>query len=170
MTQSTTNPTEGEGDLAKPLVLFADQQPSTDEDEWLYQEEYQPPFLPALIIAFPILPFFWRYHVRVSRKQLSFGYNYGVTAHQVNKSEIVEVSPIDHVNGLLEWGGWGIRKNLRWETGYIAKNGSAIRIVTKDASSGTKKAFVFNCEDPKTVCELLTGGHASAQWSVKIYN
>ena len=29
----------------------------------LYHEEYAPPFWPALILVFPILPIFWKYRV-----------------------------------------------------------------------------------------------------------
>jgi hypothetical protein len=165
-------------ELKKPLVVhFADEPLSAsdiisddhEEEEYLYEEEYHPPLLPVLVLAFPILPFFWRYHVRVTPKYLSFGFNYGITTQKILKDDIVEVSPIDYVNGLIEWGGWGIRRNLSWETGYIAKNGPAIRIVTKTRNN-KRKVFVFSCDDPKFVCELLTGGHSSAQWTVKIFN
>ena len=120
-------------------------------DEDLYYEEYHPPFLPVLAILPFLLPFFWTYSVRVFDAQLDFGYSSGLTHKNMDRSLVLSAEPIDHVNGLSQWGGWGIRKNLQWETGYIASNGPAVRIKTKDKG----RTYVFNCKDPQRVCQIL---------------
>jgi hypothetical protein len=83
--------------------------------------------------------------------QLVFGYSSGQTRKSIDRSLLLSAEPIEHVNGLVQWGGWGIRKNLRWETGYVASNGPAVRIKTRD-KGGT---YVFNCKDPILVCQIL---------------
>ena len=135
--------------------------------EVVYEEEYATPFLPVLALFPPALPFFWRYHVRITAESLSFGYNTGLTCKTTNRGDIVQATPVPHVRGLLEWGGWGIRLNLRGETGYIAKNGPAVRVVLQKNRHSDEEAvssaeensktsvYVFNCEDPSTVCDLL---------------
>ncbi len=122
--------------------------PSTDVS--LYHEEYFPPFLPALLILPFLLPFFWRYRVTVSRDQVVFGYSSSWTRKSLDRSTIISAEPIQHINGLLHWGGWGIRMQLgTWATGYIARNGPGVRVKTKD------KSYVFNCKDPQHVCAIL---------------
>lgn len=120
-------------------------------DEVLYYEESHPPFLPGLAILPFLLPFFWTYSVQVSGAQVDFGYSSGLTHKRMDRSLVLSAEPIGHVNGFSQWGGWGIRKNLRWETGYIASNGPAVRVKTKD-KGGT---YVFNCKDPQLVCQIL---------------
>lgn len=118
----------------------------------LYHEEYHPPFLPALAILPFLLPLFWRYSVTVDSDQVVFGYSSGLTRKCIDRSNILSAEPIDHVNGLLQWGGWGIRMKLTFDaTGYIAKNGPAVRIKTRDAET-----YVFNCKDPQLVCDLVS--------------
>jgi hypothetical protein len=69
------------------------------------------------------------------------------------------VEAIEHINGLCEWGGYGIRKQLPdWETGYIARNGPGVRMTFLDGNSGKELAVTFSCKDPDTVVTLLTGG------------
>ena len=140
---------------------------SGSSTDTLYEEEYRPPFLPALIVAFPIMPLFWSYHVRVTTKgvgsdasglaQLSFGYNTGMTSQTISIDNIVSAEPIHRINGFLEWGGWGLRKNLQWHTGYIAKNGPGVKVRTKIGYEPTAKetTYVFNCSSPEEVCDLI---------------
>lgn len=118
----------------------------------LYHEEYIPPFLPALVLLPFLLPLFWRYRVTVSRDQVVFGYSTGLTRKCIDRSMILSATPIPHVNGLLEWGGWGIRMKLRGnEVGYICRNGPAVCIQT----TGTETKYTFNCKDPQLVCDIL---------------
>lgn len=120
------------------------------DEQPLYSERSTPPFFPVLVIVFPILPFFRTYSVEIYTDRLIFGYSSGMTRKVVERSQVLSAEPIDHVNGLYSWGGWGIRKNLKWETGYIARNGPAVRIKTTD-----NQTYVFNAKDPKRVCDIL---------------
>jgi hypothetical protein len=116
----------------------------------LYHEDYFPPFLPALVLLPFLLPLFWRYSVTVSREQVVFGYSTWLTRKCIDRSMILSATPIPHVNGLLEWGGWGIRMKLRAnEVGYICRNGPAVCI-----QAGETK-YTFNCKDPELVCDIL---------------
>ena len=123
---------------------------------WLYEEEYCPPFLPALILFPPIAPFFWKYHVRVSESTLSLGYS--ISFHnEIDRKLIQQAEVIEHINGMLQWGGWGYRLslNLAFETGYISKNGPGIRLTYKTKEGGKDHVIVFNCDDAAKVCQIL---------------
>ena len=86
----------------------------------------------------------------MSREQVVFGYSSSWTRQSLDRSTIVSAEPIHHINGLLQWGGWGIRKQLgTWETGYISRNGPGVCVTTSD------KSYVFNCKDPQLVCDIL---------------
>ena len=133
--------------------VVANENESEPEDRILYEESYRPPFTPFVIFS----PFWavvmWNYHVRVSEnKGLSFGYKYG-WSNQVERSQIISMEIIDHQNPLWQFGGWGIVKNLRWETGYVTKSGPAIRLVLE--REGKNYTYIFNCDDPKKVIDLL---------------
>jgi hypothetical protein len=141
-----------------------------DDDNALYLETYRPPFLPLLVLAFPVMPLFWSYTVRVTKDRLRFGYSYRIVAKTVDRSSVGEAIPIDHVNGLTQWGGWGIRlrpasgqsssddeqeekKNKSWwESGYIAKNGGAVKVTLNDEKASI---YYFSCDNPQTVCDIL---------------
>jgi hypothetical protein len=131
--------------------------PTTEEEGCQYLETYNPPFLPFLIIAFPIMPFFWRYTVKITPDQLSFGYSY--PKKHIALSSIKEATSLPHVNGLMQWGGWGIRLRYGkngWETGYITKNGGAVHVTLKDEKNTGKDAvYIFSCDEPKKVCDIL---------------
>ena len=142
--------------------------------EILYNEEYMPPFAPVLVIVFPLMPFFWKYHVRVVKSStdnnndvnikatssnstsLSFGYSSWLSSNTFNLDEIDTVQPISHINGLTEYGGWGIKMKLGnfGTTGYIAKNGPGIKLTATNKKGKTKK-YVFNCDNPQKVCDLI---------------
>uniref|UniRef100_A0A7R9WSE5 Uncharacterized protein n=1 Tax=Craspedostauros australis TaxID=1486917 RepID=A0A7R9WSE5_9STRA len=133
---------------------------ANNENGALYEESYTPPFLPVLIIAFPIMPFFWKYQVKVTDKKLCFGYSMSLSQKEMDRSDIQSVEVVENIDGLLEWTGWGIRKNLKWETGYIAKNGPGLKVACRrnSASNGSDSKtdiYVFNCDEPAEVCEIL---------------
>jgi len=142
------------------------------EDVVLYMEQYRPWFWQVFIIVFPALPLFWKYHVKITETEISFGYSSKFTSKRANRTAIVkEAKPLFD----QKWGGWGIhyrppaagagqKKNLffgsRWERLYIAKNGGAVK-VTLDEAGGkgdddtTMTTFFFSSEDPQKVCDIL---------------
>ena len=142
---------------------FGENDPATST---IYHEQFAPPWRILLAVVFPIAPIFWNYRVDITKETLTVGYSYCYS--NIDRNDVISATSIDHVNGLKEWGGWGLRYNLRkWETGYIAKNGSAVRIeVRKKDSSGDSatdddtanvKVYVFNTDKPKKVCDILNG-------------
>ncbi len=124
----------------------------------IYHENYPPPWRPLLILVFPLLPIFWTYQITITDTTLSFGYSYA--AKTIDLSDITSATPIE-VDGLRNWGGWGIRFNLSGEIGYICKNGSAVKITVKvkDKNGGEcePKIYVFNCDEAARVCRILSG-------------
>lgn len=95
--------------------------------------------------------------MRVTTTELSFGYSAKAAQMNLSRSQLDSVEVIDHINGLCEWGGWGIRKQLpSWETGYLPRNGSGIRITMKD-EHGKEKAYTFICNEAEKVANILTG-------------
>uniref|UniRef100_A0A7S1VVB9 Uncharacterized protein n=1 Tax=Grammatophora oceanica TaxID=210454 RepID=A0A7S1VVB9_9STRA len=124
---------------------------------FLYHEESTPPFLPVLAILPFLLPVFWKYHVTVTQdKELSFGYSWAsVNKILITTDMVGKATPLEEVHALKHWGGWGIRKNLKWDTGYIARNGPGVKIQV-----GTKEkshTYVFNCQEPEKLCSILNG-------------
>jgi len=86
------------------------------------------------------------------------GYSHAYS--EIDRNDIVGAAHIEHVNGLTQWGGWGIRYNLRGEMGYIVRNGPAVRIEIRKGKENegedcSRKVYVFNCEDAERVCEIL---------------
>jgi hypothetical protein len=72
--------------------------------------------------------------------------------------EVIESAvPIDYMNGFWSFGGWGLRLNLHGDVGYISKNGPAVKIILKkkNGNNNKRRTYVFNCEDPHKVCDLL---------------
>ena len=133
------------------------------KDDVLYYEEYKPPFMPLLVLVFPLLPLFWKYHVRVTADELQFGYSSSLSRKTVARTDVVRAEPIQRVNGLTQYGGWGIklRLNFSGELGYIAKNGPAVRVILRTACGTKTKTYVFNCAEPQKVCDLLNKNDAS---------
>jgi hypothetical protein len=76
----------------------------------------------------------------------------------VNRSDIVCVEVVESINGFMDWGGYGIRKQLpSWDTGYIARNGPGVRIVMKHPTISNKEvSYTFSCRDPNEVANILT--------------
>jgi hypothetical protein len=105
---------------------------------------------------------YWRikhrkYHVTVTQTELKFGYKAECAAMIIDRTQITSVESIDKIHGLCDWGGYGIRKQLpSWDTGYIPKNGSGIRVTFKDAR-GEEKAYTFICDEAEKVAAILSG-------------
>jgi hypothetical protein len=75
----------------------------------------------------------------------------------IERANILEAEALEHINGFLDWGGYGIRKQLpSWDTGYVARNGPAVRVRVK-LTSGKETNYTFSCRDPDEVVRLLTG-------------
>jgi hypothetical protein len=97
------------------------------------------------------------YSVNVTSEQLSFGYSWKMARKSVDRSQVSSATAIPHINGLTQWGGWGIRLGLSLtrQTGYIAKNGPGVRITIRNGTKNKESIYVFNCGDPDKVCEIL---------------
>jgi len=147
-----------------------------EEVNILYKEQYKPWFRYVLIIVFPFLPLFWKYHVKITEDELSFGYSSKFTSKRIDRrnNEIIkgEVVPLFD----QKWNGWGIHykppstfsfswNNVfsilgqSWERQYIAKNGGAVKVIIGDSdeSAGSNKTttFYFSSEDPQKICDIL---------------
>jgi hypothetical protein len=97
-----------------------------------------------------------KYHVTITENELSFGYSSGCMQVCFDRSCVLEAEEIANVNGFCEWGGYGIRKQLpSWDTGYIARNGPAVRVRVK-LSNGKETNYTFSCHDPAEVVRILT--------------
>jgi hypothetical protein len=126
---------------------------SNSDDDVDYYETFQPLF-------------FFPYSVTVTKSSVSFGYYFWLFTQMVDRSRIVSATPLEDVKGLREWGGWGIRLRRidgHWETGYVARNGGAVKIEVKSgddddssSSSSSSSWYVFTCKDPQKVCDLLS--------------
>ena len=173
---------------ATPSIEINDESPegqhaneADDAAAVLYHEEYKPWFLPLLIPAFYVMPFFWTYHVTITDDELSFGYSSGLTTKIIQKrgKSIVQVTPLLD----QKWYGWGIHYSPdpkhgilgRWNREYICKNGGAVKLILRDdddseaenddkddhGTSGdttttTKTTtFYFSTDDPQNVCDIL---------------
>ena len=104
--------------------------------------------------------------MRVTSDELQFGYSSFLSRKATPRAAIVKAEPIERVNGLTEYGGWGIRLRLNFsgETGYIAKNGPAVRVILRKGRQGSRTCtYVFNCDQPKTVCDLLNQNDHSSK-------
>lgn len=102
--------------------------------------------------------FFFPYSVTVTKSHISFGYYFWLFTKTVDRSKIAEALPLYDVKGLREWGGWGIRFHHHeghWETGYIAKNGGGVKIKIHDPATNKDSFYVFTCNEPKKVSEIL---------------
>ena len=86
---------------------------SDSEEDPLYHESWHAPFLPFLLFVPILLPLFWEYHVTVTSTQLAFGYSWGITRVSISRNSIVTVASVENIHPLIQWGGWGIRKNLK---------------------------------------------------------
>ena len=111
----------------------------------IYTETYQPWF-------------FFPYSVTVTKEKVSFGYYFWLFTKTVDRQQIEEALPLYDVKGLREFGGWGIKlrpKDGHWETGYIARNGGAVKLRLQD--NGKDSYYVFTCSEPKKVADILNG-------------
>jgi len=98
-----------------------------------------------------------KYHVTLTTTTLSFGYSAGCAQKSCNRSDIQTVEVVPHINGFCDWAGYGIRKRFpAWETGYIPKNGSGLRITIKE-ENGKITDYTFICDEAEKVARMLTG-------------
>jgi hypothetical protein len=119
----------------------------------LYEEEYSPPFLPLTLL---LMPLFWKYHVLVTEKNLSFGYSYGIVRKSTPRTHVVAAEPFE-IKPLRHWGGWGIRLRLgKLQTGYIVQAGIGVKVKLMDPK-GKESIYVFSCQKPSKVCDILLG-------------
>ena len=121
----------------------------------LYHEEYKPAWLPALVLFPPVLPFFWKYHVDITEDDLIFGYSSYLSRKRVDRTKIISAEPFE-IRPMRHWGGWGIRLRLgKLQTGYIAKGGPGVKLTLTNRRN-KESVYVFSCEDPDTVCAILS--------------
>jgi hypothetical protein len=94
--------------------------------------------------------------VTLTRNELSFGYSSGCMQTSFDRSTILEAEEVDHVNGFMQWGGYGIRYQFpHFDVGYIARNGPAVKIKVKLAG-GKERYYTLSCHDPAELVRLLT--------------
>jgi hypothetical protein len=98
-----------------------------------------------------------KYHVRVTTDQLQFGYSSDCMAMYVDRTQILTIEKVSLISPLMDWGGWGIRKQLpSWDTGYITRKGPGMRITITD-NKGKERCYTFCCNDPDAVIDILAG-------------
>lgn len=116
-----------------------------------YQECRHPIWSPLLLLIPPILPLFWTYRVEYNGDELLFGYNTSYCSKKIKKEHIGGIESCN-INGLSDWGGWGIRMSLTqagW--GYIAENGPGIKVFDRE----NNKYYTFSCQNPQQLIEAL---------------
>jgi hypothetical protein len=146
ITMSSSSP-----ELSKPLLGANN---NNNDSEELYKEEYKPAWLPAIVLFPPALPLFWTYHVAVNQQRLSFGYSNYLTCKKVDRKDIISAEPFE-IKPLSQWGGWGIKLRFgKYQTGYIATGGPGVLLKIHNAK-GKESVYVFSCQEPETVCEIL---------------
>lgn len=182
MTTTTTRLTNQETARFIILTCGATMAPSEQPVSviYLYREKSAPCFLWTLVLAPCLCPMVWyvcllsvgeclsvynlislipsnrKYHVTITENELSIGYSSGCMQVSFDRSCILEAEEIPHINGLCEWGGYGIRKQLpSWDTGYIARNGPGVRVRVKRVN-GKETNYFFSCHDPAEVVRILT--------------
>jgi hypothetical protein len=132
---------------------------SNSKEVVLYTEQYKLWFRPMLIVVFPIMPLFWKYRVKITGEELSFGYSSKITTKRADRIFIKEVVPLFD----QKWAGWEIRYNPpwekaygRWERQYIAKNGGAVKVMLGEAGSDKTTTSFFLQRTPKKFVTFST--------------
>lgn len=136
------------------IQLIENQQQKKDGVEeilYLYDECFRPGFLPIMIIVPPLIPVFRSYSVRMTEKTLEFGYACGLR-RKVDYSNIKSFRVERNVCGFLRFGGYGFRRNLVGEIGYIVHDGSHIRIRYKKCC---KSPCLFTTSNPDEIRRIL---------------
>ena len=75
--------------------------------------------------------------------------------NKIDRKLIQKAELVEHINGLTQWGGWGYRTNLSFETGFITKNGPGVRLTYKTKEGEKDYVMVFNCNEAEKVCAIL---------------
>jgi hypothetical protein len=118
-----------------------------------YNETRRPLWLPLLVLLPPLLPLFWTYHVQFHDEDLTFGYNTSYCSKTIKRANIDQIEACQ-INGLSDWGGWGIRHSwIQNGWGYIAENGPGIKLFDRESN----QFYTFNCENPTQLIGLLNG-------------
>ena len=131
----------------------------------LYKEEYKPWFLPLIVLFVPLLPLFWKYHVTITKEELSFGYSSACTSKRVKhrQTAIKEAIPLFD----QKWSGFGIHYRPDsthsfcgpWERLYICNNGGAVKMIIRNNKEEDDEAkdvtFYFSTNDPQKVSNIL---------------
>lgn len=95
--------------------------------------------------------------MRVTEETLSYGYSAGCSSRTVDRSQIETIEKLELIKPIMEWGGYGIRKQLpSFDTGYVPRKGPGLR-VTLRLANGKEKCDTFVCLDPDAVIQLLAG-------------
>ena len=147
-----SDPNDESDDLQTPLVA--------PTGTVLYSEEYSPPWVALTLF---LMPLFWKYHVVVTEESLSFGYYYACVETTTPRTQVVAAEPCQ-IHPLRQWGGWGIRirgiLQGKLETGYICRGGPGVKVILKD-KGGKESTYVFSCQEPNKVCDILPVGQQS---------
>ncbi len=94
--------------------------------------------------------------MRLSDDTISFGYSCDCGQRTIDLANVKTAEVVEHINGLCEWGGYGIRWQLpSMEVGYIARNGPGVRLTFME--NGKEKAATFSCFDHEKLVSMLTG-------------
>ena len=65
----------------------------------VYTEQNKPWFRELLIVVFPVMPLFWRYHVKITEEELSFGYSSKITTKKADRIFINRIQAIVPLTG-----------------------------------------------------------------------
>ena len=126
--------------------------PLTDSHEEVYTESQIPCFAPLTFF----LPLFWKYSVRITKAELSFGYLTSCCRKTLPLSDIdrgsVSTGSSTCMENLSNYGGWGIRL-AGGGVVYNPNNGPWVSFATK--SDGR---YHFSTNNPEKVASLLRGG------------
>lgn len=139
-----------------PLIDKHQQQQKQKKDDvedvhYIYDECFRPGFLPLLILVPPLIPVFMSYSVRMTDKYIRFGYSCGLR-RTVNYSQIKSFRVEWDLSGFMRFGGYGFRRNLIGEIGYIVHDGPHIRIRYKGIC---RAPVLFTTTNPNEVRRLL---------------
>lgn len=133
------------------------------EDALRYEEDYPHPKRAAIYVGLLILPITWkfaRYHVQITDTQIDFGFKTPKTSKVVPLANIIEAEATTIEKVPPKLGGNTIIQKRQGEIRYQVKKGSAVRITVQE--EGYQQVYVFNCENPARVCELITAANPQA--------
>lgn len=93
----------------------------------------------------------------MTEETLAYGFSANCASRTIDRAQIETIEKVPLIKPILDWGGFGIRKQLpSWDTGYISKKGPGLRI-TMRMEDGKVLSDTFLCDDPDAVIRLLAG-------------